>query len=94
MIIYIIFGVNNIFLYKLISFYQKSTLRMHIWTSWCVLGCPRVSWGIKTDRFVNEASKHLYRREKQTTFLLWSVLQGLTQTMHDVFITEPVNMCL
>ena len=24
---------------------------MHIWTSWGVLGCPRVSWGIKTDRF-------------------------------------------
>ena len=23
---------------------------MHIWTSWGVLGCPRVSWGIKTDR--------------------------------------------
>ena len=23
---------------------------MSIWTSWCVLGCPRVSWGIKTDR--------------------------------------------
>ena len=23
---------------------------MHIWTSWCVLGCPRVSWSIKTDR--------------------------------------------
>ena len=25
-------------------------LIMHIWTSWGVLGCPRVSWGIKTDR--------------------------------------------
>ena len=24
---------------------------MHIWTSWGVLGCPRVSWGIKTDRW-------------------------------------------
>ena len=24
---------------------------MHFWTSWGVLGCPRVSWGIKTDRF-------------------------------------------
>ena len=23
---------------------------MHILTSWGVLGCPRVSWGIKTDR--------------------------------------------
>ena len=23
---------------------------MDIWTSWCGLGCPRVSWGIKTDR--------------------------------------------
>ena len=23
---------------------------MHIWTSWGVLGCPRVSWGIKSDR--------------------------------------------
>ena len=44
--------------------------------------------------FVNEASKQLCRREKRATFLLWSVLQGLTQTMHDVFITEPVNMCL
>ena len=22
---------------------------MHIWTSWCVLVCPVVSWGIKTD---------------------------------------------
>ena len=32
---------------------------------------------------------------KQTTFFfffLWSVLQGLTQTMHDVFITKPVNL--
>ena len=26
---------------------------MHICTSWGVLGCPRVSWGIKTDRSQN-----------------------------------------
>ena len=24
---------------------------MDILTSWCVLGCPKVSWGIKTDRW-------------------------------------------
>ena len=26
---------------------------MHIWTSWGVLGCLRVSWGIKTDRKIS-----------------------------------------
>ena len=50
MIIYIIFGVNDIFfLYKLTYFYQRA-----IWTSWGVLWCPRVSWGIKTDRSVTD----------------------------------------
>ena len=29
---------------------------MHIWESWGVLGCPRVSCGIKTDR----AKKGIY----------------------------------
>ena len=26
---------------------------MHIWTSWGVLGYPRVSWSIKTDRIIS-----------------------------------------
>ena len=55
---------------------------------------PTVAVWSGSTLFVNEASKQLCGRERQTTFLLWSVLQGLTQTMHDVFITKPVNMCL
>ena len=30
---------------------------MHIWTSWGVLGCPRMSWGIKTDRLKRRDSR-------------------------------------
>ena len=38
---------------------------MDIWASWGVLGCPRVSWGIKTDRLelfplVKRKKKHFF----------------------------------
>ena len=57
--IHIIFGVNNIFfLYKLAYFYQKSMLinvyldgLVCLGVSWCVLGCPGVSWVLRLTGF-------------------------------------------
>ena len=47
MIIYIIFGVNNIFFGINLHIFTKEQLNNAYLD---VLGCPRVSWGIKTDR--------------------------------------------
>ena len=43
-------------------------LIMDILTSWGVLGCPRVPWGIKTDR-----SGTLYTKGQETVLLLLTI---------------------
>ena len=70
---------------------------MHIWTSWGVLGCPRVSWGIKTDRKNRNQIEHrtgflqFYVETKKVCSCFASFSSGQEHFTHGMYMTALIR---